>query len=325
MKTDTSKKIISYLSEKGPTTAKSLIDYLGISPQAVFKQLKILAIRGFIAKTGSPPKVFYHLKETAIKTTAKNIPARLANLINDRYLIISPRGELLRGMAGFDYWCQKNGLDAAKTAGEYALTLQKYDVYKKDGLINGMQKLKSTFETVYIDELYYVDFYSIERFGKTKLGALLLYAKQSQNKQLIKEIYVLIKDKVAELIKNKDIGAIGFIPPTVSRKLQFQKELERLLAIDLPKIKITKAISGIAVPQKTLDKLKDRIENVRGTVFIEENPAYQNILLIDDAVGSGATFNETARKIKDKKLCAGKIIGLAVTGSFKGFDVLTEV
>jgi predicted amidophosphoribosyltransferase len=48
------------------------------------------------------------------------------------------------------------------------------------------------------------------------------------------------------------------------------------------------------------------------------------VLLIDDAIGSGATINETARKLKERGL-AKRIIGLAVTGSFKGFDVIQEV
>ncbi len=55
-----------------------------------------------------------------------------------------------------------------------------------------------------------------------------------------------------------------------------------------------------------------------------ENIKYKNILLIDDAVGSGATMNETAKQIKNKGI-AKKIIGIAITGSFKGFDVISEV
>ncbi len=45
---------------------------------------------------------------------------------------------------------------------------------------------------------------------------------------------------------------------------------------------------------------------------------------MDDAVGSGATLNETALKLKRKGIC-DMVIGYAVTGSFKGFDVLQEV
>jgi predicted amidophosphoribosyltransferase len=46
--------------------------------------------------------------------------------------------------------------------------------------------------------------------------------------------------------------------------------------------------------------------------------------LIDDALGSGSTLNETAQKLKKQKL-AKTIIGLAITGSFSGFEVISEV
>ena len=91
------------------------------------------------------------------------------------------------------------------------------------------------------------------------------------------------------------------------------------------KITITKIKTEVAVPQKTLNKLSDRIENAQKTIIVEEKRKYKNILLIDDAVGTGATLNETAAQIKAKNICQGKIIGLAVTGSFKGFDVISEV
>jgi predicted amidophosphoribosyltransferase len=81
----------------------------------------------------------------------------------------------------------------------------------------------------------------------------------------------------------------------------------------------------IIVPQKTLNKLEDRIENAQKTIIVDENNEYNNILLIDDAIGSGATLNETAAQIKNRKICKGKIIGLAITGSFNGFDVISEV
>jgi len=48
-------------------------------------------------------------------------------------------------------------------------------------------------------------------------------------------------------------------------------------------------------------------------------------LLIDDAIGSGATLNEIALQIKNRGIVNGKIIGLAITGSIKGFDVISEV
>jgi predicted amidophosphoribosyltransferase len=57
---------------------------------------------------------------------------------------------------------------------------------------------------------------------------------------------------------------------------------------------------------------------------MDDKRVYNRILLIDDAVGSGATINETACKIKMRKM-ADEVIGFAVVGSFKGFDVIQEV
>ena len=48
------------------------------------------------------------------------------------------------------------------------------------------------------------------------------------------------------------------------------------------------------------------------------------MLLIDDAVGSGATLNQTACKIKERNV-SKKVIGLSIIGSAKGFDVISEV
>ncbi|MDP3793717.1 MAG: hypothetical protein Q8R07_03110, partial [Candidatus Uhrbacteria bacterium] len=81
----------------------------------------------------------------------------------------------------------------------------------------------------------------------------------------------------------------------------------------------------IMVPQKTHAKLEERIENAQQSLVVEERNIYRNILLIDDAVGSGATMNEVAGQIRAKKLCTGKIIGLALTGSFSGFEIIQEV
>ena len=52
--------------------------------------------------------------------------------------------------------------------------------------------------------------------------------------------------------------------------------------------------------------------------------AFNNILLIDDAVGSGATLNEIAKQLKNKNI-AKSITGRALVVSFKGFDVISEV
>jgi predicted amidophosphoribosyltransferase len=126
------------------------------------------------------------------------------------------------------------------------------------------------------------------------------------------------------MIKKFNIDGVGFVQPTVKREVQFMNELKKKLNLPVKEITITKIKTDIIIPQKTLNKLNDRIENAQKTFALEESGHFNNILLVDDAVGSGATLNEIAKKIKDKRI-AKKVIGLAITGSFKGFDVISEV
>lgn len=320
----TSDKIIKYIQSHRQASANELVSFLSISERAVFKQLSNLIAEGILMKIGRPPRVFYLVAEEKPVREDAALDDKTRKIINEHYIIITPTGERKEGVAGFAYWCQKNKLPLEKTAREYLKTLKKYATFKNNGLIDGMAKFKSTFGKVALDRVFYLDFYSIERFGKTKLGQLLLYAKQSQNRKLMKELANDIRPEVEKLMSRYKIDAIGFIPPTVKREVQFMKELEKNLYPRAKKISITKVKTEIIVPQKTLNRLEDRIENARRTIIVDERGNYKNILLIDDAVGSGATLNETALQIKKNKI-AKKVIGLSITGSFKGFDVISEV
>lgn len=324
----TSKKLLVYLEKKKQATGHELAEYLGISRQGLFKHLNKLISEDKITKIGKPPKVFYLIKEETSKSEVVKINPEIEKIINERFLFVSPTGERREGLEGFVFWCGKTKQPLQKTAKEYFEALKKYDFFRKKiygNLIDGTDKIKSTFQKSYLNKLFYVDFYSIERFGKTKLGQLLLYAKQSQSRTLMKELAKEVKPKINFILKKYQIDGIGFIPPTVKREIQFMRELEKNLALKKRKISIVKVKTDIIVAQKTLNKLPDRVENARKTFVVNENNKYRNILLIDDAVGSGATLNELASQIKTKKICRGKIIGLSITGSFKGFDVISEV
>ncbi len=322
----TKEKIIKYIEERGSVSAKEIIDYIGISKQATFLHLKRLIEEGLISKVGTPPNVFYIPSQQ--KDIKNNVVFSddLEKIINDNFLFITSTGEIKEGTDGFVFWCDHNNLDPIKTGIEYKKTLEKYNKYiVNSGLIDGTSKIEASFKEVYLDKVFYVDFYAIERFGKTKLGQLLLYSKQSQDKKMIRNLSLAIKDKVDALINEYDIDAICFIPPTVKREVQLMKELEKNLKLSIKKINIVKIKSDIMIPQKTLNKIEDRVENAEKTFHIKDNREYKNVLIIDDAVGSGATLNVVAQKIKKAKINKGKIIGLAITGSYKGFDVISEV
>lgn len=322
---NTKEKIIQLLKKQNQVTPGEMAEYLDISRQALYKHLLEMLKNKQILKIGRPPKVFYALKEKEVKIKKVEIDTEIKKIIDQNYFIITPGGERIEGFSGFIYWCNKQGLPIVKTAQEYIKTLKKYSIYKKNSLIDGMQKMRTTFKsTLFLDDVYYLDFYSIERFGKTKLGQILLYAKQSQSKKLITELVDDIRPIVEKTIKKFNIDGVGFVSPTVKREVQFMNELKKKLNLKTKEIKITKIKTNITIPQKTLNKLDDRIENAQKTFAIEEMGNYKNVLLIDDAIGSGATLNEIAKKLKSKGV-AKKVIGLAITGSFKGFDVVSEI
>lgn len=104
--------------------------------------------------------------------------------------------------------------------------------------------------------------------------------------------------------------------------------------LKLPIIKLEKIVNDIAIQQKTLKSSQDRIENAQNTIFVDEKRKFKNILLLDDAVGSGSTFNEIGCKIRKKKLLKkdGKIFAIGIVGSANGvvdnqkkFEVINEV
>lgn len=320
----TADKIIEYIKSKGQVTATDLSDYLGISRQAVHRQINNLQKNGSIYKIGRAPKVFYLLTEEKKQVDVVYVDPKLKKLIDENFLVITPSGEKEEGFSGFVYWCNKQKIPVEKTALEYEQIFKKYIPYKNNGLIDGMYKIKHTFDQVFVDKVFYLDFYSIDRFGKTKLGQMLLYAKQSQNKNLIKELVDQIKPRIILFVEEFHIDAVGFIPPTVKREIQLMKELERQLNLSIPTINLVKVKTPVAVPQKTLNKLEDRVENAKSTIIVDDTKKYKTLLLIDDALGSGATLNETAKKIKSQNL-AETVIGLAITGSFSGFEVISEV
>lgn len=317
-------KILDYIKRKGQASPRELIDNLEVSPRAIFKELRNLVDKEELAKKGSPPKVFYILVPKK-KILEIAIPSSQRQLIDKEFLYVTPFGEYKQGMEGFTAWCRERNLDIEKTAKDYALTHKKYEKYRKNGFIDGYYKLKKSFSKAFLDSLFYLDFYSIERFGKTKLGQILLYAKQSQNRKIINSLIKLVDLYITRFVKTKKIDAIGFIPPTVKREIQLMKEMEKKLVPNIRRFKIEKIKTEIPIPQKSLKKLEDRIKNARNTIVVTERNSYKNILLLDDAVGSGATLNETARQIREKNLCSGKIYGIGITGSFKGFEVISEV
>ena len=156
---------------------------------------------------------------------------------------------------------------------------------------------------MWLDELYYADQYKWMDFGRGKLAEMAFYAKQSQNKQLIQETLTWTLPKIFCLIQNEKFDAIAMTPWSIERKNQLLKELKNGLSpCSLPFVEVIKYYeNGIHIPQKSLKTRSERIENARNTIYVHDAriKEYKKVLLIDDFVGSGATMNETAKKLKD--------------------------
>jgi predicted amidophosphoribosyltransferase len=191
--------------------------------------------------------------------------------------------------------------------------------------VEATQKIVGTFAISYLDQLFYLDFWSLPQFGKPKLAHLLTLGKSGQQRQCIEEIARYAKQPLLKLIKTEKVDSIAFAPHSIPRKIAFLKYFKQLLELPLPEIEVVKAsIGGVPVAQKSLSKLADRQKNARETLLIPSVAAgFRKTLVIDDAVGSGATINEIAKKLKDKGV--KKVIGFAIVGSIKGFEVIQDV
>ena len=319
-------QILLILQKSRETRLHDLVELTGASRQMVHRVVKNLVQRGLIEKLGSAPRTYYRLiqsKPIALGRIAQDS----ADFLDEHFIQVTETGKRLDGAEAMAYWCEKQKLPFEKTVQEFIITRKRYlEYFLKNGLIDGLQKIKSTkgFDHIGVDQIYYLDFYAIERFGKTRLGLLLHLAKQGQNRKLMNEIIDLSKSRIEGLIKARKVDAVGFIPPTIKREVQFMKVLERKLNLSLPHIGLVKVTGEIAIPQKALSKIEERVNNARASILLAEKRKFKKVLLIDDAIGSGATINETALKLKEQSV-ASQVIGLAITGSFKGFDVIQEV
>lgn len=324
-------KILELLEKHNELSVKELTELLMVSSQFIHRKLKHLMEDALIIKIGTPPKTFYKInlnKGTVSKNKeCLNISYDKELFLKEHFNAISDMGEMLEGIAAFTYWCAKRNLPPEKTLDEFILTKEKYKkYYNENQIVDGLKKLLNTkgFEKIYLDSLFYFDFYAIERFGKTKIGNIMHYAKQSQNKMLMQILIDNIKNRLQHFVSKNNFDAVGFVPPTIKREKQIMKFLEKKLDIMLPHIEILKISNIIPVPQKSLSKLEERIVNADNTFVVNSRQKFKHILLIDDAVGSGATLNQIAKKIKEKNI-AKKTTALAIVGSFKGFDIITDV
>lgn len=314
---------ITLLQHASPS---QLSEVTGLSRQQVQHHLKKLLALEVIEKIGKTPHVYYQVVEGQSIQTDVSL-GRHEKTINQNFMYVSSSGKSFEGKDGFVRWCKERKLDIQKTAKRYSFLLSTVSKKKRKGRYSIKTKFKETFEDdLQINYVYFFEPYAIEVFGKTKLAQKVLRAKENETFDSVIEAVHEIKDRVNEFIKNGDYDAICVVPHTITREYQFLDYVKKSIDTNKTFIKITRIFPDQKKSQKSLKKLSERVTNAHDTIFINDLRKFKNILIIDDAIGSGATINETARKIRIKNLeKGGKITGLGIVGSLKGFDVISGI
>ena len=328
MYSQTKLQIIKIIEKNENIRVRDLVKKLKLTQAAVHRALNSLIQDGVLEKKGTPPLVFYSLKSKSLNKLRPEISAEQEQILKDHYMYITPTGSIVSGLEGFLTWMHetKNAQKPENCIQDYLKVLHEAESHKNNmGLIEATERFQKIFQQVFLDKIYYYAFYSLIKFGKTKTGQYLLHGKQAQNRQIIALIASDIKSSLLELIKKEKVDAVAWVPHSIPRKVSFLKELESNLKIDLPTIEIVKVYKGaIPIAQKSLSKIEERIRNADETMIVVPlSITYKKVLLIDDAVGSGSTMNELAKKLKQKG--ANQVIGFAIVGSYKGFEVIKEV
>ena len=225
-------KILELFDKHKELSVKEITEQMMVSAQYIHRILKDLMEDGLIVKIGTSPKTFYKINPNK---NSINVNKQFINISYDKELFlrehfnaISEMGEMLEGIAAFTYWCNKRDLPPEKTINEFISTKEKYKkYYNETQIVDGLKKLLNTkgFEKIYLDSLFYFDFYAIERFGKTKIGNIMHYAKQGQNKMLMQVLIDNIKNRTQHFINTNNFDAVGFVPPTIKREKQIMKLL----------------------------------------------------------------------------------------------------
>jgi predicted amidophosphoribosyltransferase len=197
------------------------------------------------------------------------------------------------------------------------------------GLLDVTAHFREHIEGSAIDQLYFVDQYKWMDFGRGKIAELAFYGKDTQHRGLLEECIQAAQAQIECLIHTGKFDVIAITPHSKKRSIQLLKELQRIISWGaIPMIKLVKyAPHGVIVAQKSLKTRQQRIQNAKETILLNdarEVANYKHVLLLDDFVGSGATLNETAKKLK----AAGvrEVTGLALVGNATlSYEVIQEI
>ena len=310
--------------------------YLWKDRSLVHRYLKALLEQWKLEKQWAWPRTRYVLVEPAGVSLHEPEPVFFSLSYEDTVILdtwfykFAPNGEVLQWKEWYMTWCTARGLDPEKKLEQF-ITIYTYIQKIKNTcwLLDVTASFREHIVWWSLDALYYADQYTWMEFGRWKVAEITFYAKDTQHKQLINTAIWLILRQLECLVVSSDVDALAFTPHSRKRQIQLLEELEKQLDTwDLPHIELVKyAPHGVVIAQKSLKTREQRIQNARETILIQTQgdlSQYKKVLLIDDFVGSGATLNETAKKLK--KAGVEEVIGFAFVGNADlRYEVINEI
>lgn len=333
----TLKQIETIFEENKELWATEISEILWKSRVTVHKCLKELVERWVLKKVWKWSRVKYLKigndskikKETEIDDNDIEFSFEEMKILEESFLKFSPDWKIMKWFYWFKTWCRERNLDIRKKL-EFFIKIYKHILSLQDScwLINAKNAFFTGFEKVYLDNVFYSDQYNWMEFWRWKLAELTFYWKSTQNKELINQSIDEIILKLECKIKQNKYDAIAIIPWSINRKYQLLKILQnRLKLLNLPFVNIIKySPNWIIIPQKSLKTREQRIKNAKNTIFINDKNIlnYKKVFLIDDFVWSGATLNETAKKLKEAWI--KEIDWFSFVGNLNlKYDIINEV
>lgn len=320
--------IIALLQEWYPLSPGEITTHLRKSRTIVHKYLKELTREWVITKYGKAPHVKYKISTKSLSYTDEFTYKEQQYLEHHRDGF-DATWKRLAWYRWFVQRCQQRQKDIHKSYKEFFALRSYIDSLKDDCwlLSQWYEKFLQQISIPSLTQLYYCDMYQLAQFGKSRLGWLAFYAKQSQTIPLAQHVIDITYWQVHCLIKREKYDAVCFVPRSLQRSVQLMRELRQWRQITLPEVTIEKLPTwDVVIPQKSLKGHNQRIHNARETMYVPRyQKTYNKVLLIDDFVWSWATLNESWAKLLAAWL-AQEVHGLALVGNIDmTYEVINEV
>lgn len=298
---------------------------LWVSTRTAIRGTSTLISQWLIEKKWNVPQVqYYPIDTSVIKKKQVHFDKDIVRLLEQERYQISRKWVELVWVDGFIQWCEDRKLDPIPAVDRWIWHIRYMDSITSIYGIDATHKLID-YPDSHLTKLLYGSIYALPEFGKTKYGTWMELAKTYPSIKIFDKIFSYVNPIINQIILKYNIQALCFVQPTAQRKMQIMHYAEKVIFKDTPRISIQKT-PWYFPAQKTLSKREDRIANAKASFEIidQQIDTYENILIIDDAVWSGATLVEIANKLL-KIWNIKNIIWFSMVGTANGiFDQMPK-